>query len=258
MVALSTADDADTLPLSLSFRNATTPFLGAKFRQKWNKLAFIAVNQYHLHVLNSKIGLHMIRKWLAAALIACSFQAFSLQDIADLEASSSHYIRDDLFIFVHTGPGRNYRILGSIEAGTPITVLARDNDAEFTQITDPEGRKGWVESKFVSNTMSQAEQLPIISEKLAESQSSLQTLQSDNANLRQQLNDARQQVSKLTTTNDEQASQIIRLTAKVESANKDELVMWFTRGGLVAGIGILLGVMLTYLPKRKRRSSEWM
>jgi len=211
----------------------------------------------------------MIRKWLAAALIACSFQAFSLQDTADLEASSSHYIRDDLFIFMHTGPGRNYRfmhtgpgrnyrILGSIEAGTPITVLSRDNDAEFTQITDDEGRKGWVESKFVSNTMSQAEQLPIISEKLAESQSGLQAAQSENAKLRQQLNDARQKVSKLTTTNDEQASQIIRLTAKVESANKDELVTWFTRGGIVAGVGILLGVMLTYLPKRKRRNSEWM
>ena len=159
---------------------------------------------------------------------------------------------------MHTGPGRNYRILGSIEAGTPITVLARDNDAEFTQITDNEGREGWVESRFVSNTMSQAEQLPIISEKLAESQSALQTAQSENARLRQRLNDARQQVSKLTTTSEEQASEITRLTAKVDSANKDELVTWFTRGGMVAGVGILLGVMLTYLPKRKRRSSEWM
>jgi len=200
----------------------------------------------------------MIRKWLAAALIACSFQAFSLQDTADLEASSSHYIRDDLFIFMHTGPGRNYRILGSIEAGTPITVLSRDNDAEFTQITDNEGRSGWIESKFVSNTMSRAEQLPIISEKLAESQSGLQSAQSENAKLRQQLSEARQQVSRLTTTNDEQASQIIRLTAQVESASKDELVTWFTRGGMVAGIGILLGVLITYLPKRKRRNSEWM
>jgi SH3 domain protein len=27
---------------------------------------------------------------------------------------------------------------------------------------------------------------------------------------------------------------------------------------MVAGVGILLGVMLTYLPKRKRRNSEWM
>ncbi|CAI4172392.1 conserved hypothetical protein [Alteromonas macleodii] len=258
MVALGTAYDADTLPLSLTFRNAGAMKQDALIRQKWNKLAFIAVNQYHLHVLNSKIGLHMIRKWLAAALVACSFQAFSLQDTADLEASSSHYIRDDLFIFMHTGPGRNYRILGSIEAGTPITVLARDNDAEFTQITDNEGREGWVESRFVSNTMSQAEQLPIISEKLAESQSALQTAQSENARLRQRLNDARQQVSKLTTTSEEQASEITRLTAKVDSANKDELVTWFTRGGMVAGVGILLGVMLTYLPKRKRRNSDWM
>jgi len=200
----------------------------------------------------------MIRKWFAAALVVCSFQAFSLQDIAELDASSSHYIRDDLFVFMHAGAGRNYRILGSIEAGTPITVIDTDNDAEFTQVTDDEGRTGWVESRFVSNTMSQAEQLPIISERLAESQTALQSAQSENARLRQQLNEARQQVSTLTTTNDEQATQITRLSAKVESANKDELVMWFTRGGMVAGAGILLGVLLTYMPKRKRRSSEWM
>jgi SH3 domain protein len=46
MVALSTALDADTLPLSVTFR---------KLRQKWNKLAFMAVNQYHLYVLNSEL-----------------------------------------------------------------------------------------------------------------------------------------------------------------------------------------------------------
>lgn len=38
---------------------------------------------------------------------------------------------------------------------------------------------------------------------------------------------------------------------KVESVNKDELVMWFICGGLVVGIGILLGVMLIYLLKCK-------
>ena len=92
----------------------------------------------------------MIRKWLAVALFACSCQALALQESDTLEASSSHYIRDDLFIFLHTGPGRNYRILGSVEAGTPITVLDRDADAEFTQVTDDEGRKGWIESKYVT------------------------------------------------------------------------------------------------------------
>jgi SH3 domain protein len=200
----------------------------------------------------------MIRKWLAAALIACSFQAFSLQDTANLEASSSHYIKDDLFVFIHAGPGRNYRILGSINAGTPISVLETDSDAEFTQINDNEGRTGWVESRFISNTISQAELLPQLRTQLEDSQSNLQAVQSENARLRQQLNDARQQVSQLTTSNEEQSAELVRLNAKVESANKDEMVTWFTRGGMVAGAGILLGVLLTYLPKRKRRNSEWM
>ena len=200
----------------------------------------------------------MIRKWLAVALFTYSFQAVALQDIADLEASSSHYIKDDLFIFMHTGPSRNYRILGSIEAGTPITVLTQNNETEFTQITDNDGREGWVESKFISNTMSRAEQLPKIREQLAESQSALQASQSESARLRQQLNDARQQITQLSTENESQATAIVKLTSKVESANKDELVTWFTRGGLVAGGGILLGVLLTYFPKKRRRSSEWM
>ncbi len=200
----------------------------------------------------------MIRKWLAVALFTYSFQAVALQDIADLEASSSHYIKDDLFIFMHTGPSRNYRILGSIEAGTPITVLTQNNETEFTQITDNDGREGWVESKFISNTMSRAEQLPKIREQLAESQSALQASQSESDRLRQQLNDARQQITQLSTENESQATAIVKLTSKVESANKDELVTWFTRGGLVAGGGILLGVLLTYFPKRRRRSSEWM
>ena len=200
----------------------------------------------------------MIRKWLAAALIACSFQAFSLQNTVDLEASSSHYIRDDLFIFIHTGPSRNYRILGSVVAGTPITVLEENSETEFTQITDNEGRTGWVESRFVTSTMSQAEQLPKLREALTQTQDSLQTAQSENARMRQQLNDARQQVSELTTENESQANTIKRLTAQVDNADNEEMVMWFTRGGIVAGAGILLGVLLTFIPKRRRRNNEWM
>ena len=73
----------------------------------------------------------MLRKWLTIALIGLSIQVFaqedSIEESLQLEASSSNYIRDDLFVFLHTGAGRNYRILGSVAAGTPITVLDRNN-----------------------------------------------------------------------------------------------------------------------------------
>lgn len=200
----------------------------------------------------------MIRRWLSVALIAVSFQSFGLQDTADIEASSSHYIRDDLFAFLHAGPGRNYRILGSIEAGTPITLLDTNREEEFSQVKDDEGRTGWVETRYVSNTISMAEQLPLLSEQLADSQTSLQAVRNENTQLRQQLSEARQTVAQLTQQTEEQAREVTALSAKIERADQDELVRWFTRGGLVAGAGILLGVILTYLPKKRKRSDQWM
>ena len=63
----------------------------------------------------------MLRKWLTIALIGLSFQVFAqqqdpIEESLQEEASSSNYIRDDLFVFLHAGPGRNYRILGSVGA----------------------------------------------------------------------------------------------------------------------------------------------
>tara|TARA_E500000331_G_C17123440_1_gene654892 strand:+ start:352 stop:933 length:582 start_codon:yes stop_codon:yes gene_type:complete len=191
-------------------------------------------------------------------LIALSFQAFGLQDAPKMEPSSSHYIRDDLYVFMHTGPGRNYRILGSIEAGTPITILKNDRNAEFMQIREhTEDRTGWVESKFVSDEMSRAEQLPIISQKLADSQASQQGLQSENGRLKRQLSEARQKLTQLSSATDTQSREIKQLSTKLENQEKDEMIKWFTRGGMVAGAGILLGVILTYIPKKRGRSSEW-
>lgn len=200
----------------------------------------------------------MIRKWLAIALFACSFQALALQQDDTLEASSSHYIRDDLFIFIHAGPGRNYRILGSVDAGTPVTVLDSDSDTQYTQIIDDQDRTGWVESKFVTTKMSQAEQLPKLQEALTQSRLSLKSAQEENAQLRAQLDSAQKKVSQLSAETEQQRVDIIRLTTQVENADKDELVTWFTRGGMVAGAGILVGIFITYLPKKRNRGKEWM
>lgn len=204
----------------------------------------------------------MLRKWLTIALIGLSFHAFGQQDSIEeslqLNASSENYIRDDLFVFLHTGPGRNYRILGSIGAGAPITILDTDTDAEFTQVKDGEDRTGWVESRFVSDTMSRAEQLPLLTQRLADSEASVQGLQSENARLKQQLSTAQQELTSLKKSTGVQEREIKNLAEQLDAQSKDEMIKWFTWGGIVAGSGVLLGVILTFLPRKRRRNDEWM
>lgn len=198
----------------------------------------------------------MIRTWLTLTLFAMCFPVFAQQDSGEGTTTADHFIRDDLFVFLHAGPSREYRILGSIDAGTAIEVIERDGD--FTHVVDEESRDGWVESRYVSDTLPLSDQLPRLSQQLADSQSALAEAESESARLRQQLNDSRQQIAQLSTAVEEKDTQVASLTKKVERADQDELMTWFTRGGMVAGAGILLGVILAYMPKKRRRDNQWM
>ncbi|OOF20000.1 arylsulfatase, partial [Salinivibrio sp. IB574] len=77
-------------------------------------------------------------------------------------AMAENYISDELFTYMHSGPGTQYRIIGSVDAGDKITVLSRDRDAGYTQVVDSRGRKGWVKSDYVTTQPGLKERLPAL------------------------------------------------------------------------------------------------
>ncbi|MEW9798453.1 TIGR04211 family SH3 domain-containing protein [Alteromonas sp. CYL-A6] len=196
-----------------------------------------------------------MRTWLALAILLLPLPALSVQDTAAPADEPSHFVRDDLFIFMHAGPSREYRILGSVNAGTPLNVQERDGD--FTKVV-ADGRTGWVETRFISTTLPVSLQLPEINQQLADREVALQQASNSNAQLRQQLNDARQQIAELTSQAETQQQTIATLQQQVKREDKDELFTWFTRGGMVAGGGVVLGLLLSFLPRKRRRGGEWM
>lgn len=198
----------------------------------------------------------MIRQCMFFVLLLSSFYTYGLQDSpSELQRQ---YVREDLFIYLHTGPGRNYRIIGSIDAGTEISVMSQNSDSEFTQVTDDQGREGWIESRFVSNAAPSTLRVPALESALETSQNDAATLAAENTELRQRINQAEQQLSSINEQLQQQTAQVASLTASLEKADQDELIRWFTRGGMLAGASVLLGVLLTFIPKRRRRNSEWM
>jgi SH3 domain protein len=63
---------------------------------------------------------------LGLLLTATSFisQAQEAQTANSSDANSA-YIIDNLYTFMRSGAGKNYRLLGSVDAGTKLTVLSK-------------------------------------------------------------------------------------------------------------------------------------
>jgi SH3 domain protein len=167
-------------------------------------------------------------------------------------------ITDNLTVYMHTGSSRNYRIVGTIQAGTPVTVIDRTGDPEFIQIIDAQGRTGWVEGQYLSSEGSIREQLPNLIEQVASLNQQLSELREQHQQARSQGKALEQQNKRISAELKESQTIAASLQTEVDNADNSAMIEWFTRGGILAVICILLGILLTYLPKKRRRNDQWM
>ncbi|WP_340676800.1 TIGR04211 family SH3 domain-containing protein [Paraglaciecola sp.] len=168
------------------------------------------------------------------------------------------YISDDLFTFLHAGPGRNYRILGSVIAGTKVSMLQEDIDNQFVEVIDDKQRTGWIQSEFISKSRSVRELVPGLQQQLQEANTMIKQQSTDNDLLNQRIADLSSQNADLSRKFDEIASENSRITVELANHDQSAQIEWFTRGGIIAVISLLLGIILTYLPKKRRRNDNWM
>lgn len=71
-------------------------------------------------------------------LICLAALSFSITWAA--HAEDKRYISDELSTYVHSGPGNQYRIVGTLNAGEEVTLLSVNDSTNYGQIRDPKGR----------------------------------------------------------------------------------------------------------------------
>ncbi|WP_072680095.1 TIGR04211 family SH3 domain-containing protein [Arcobacter sp. LA11] len=180
--------------------------------------------------------------------------------------AATRYVSDDLFTYIHSGPGTKYKIVGSINSGERINVIK--TNAGFTQIKDSKGRNGWINSKYISRQPGLKERLPKLETKLAELNSQLNTAKDeankDKSSLEKNLDSYKNQVNELQNVNSKlneelQEVQTLNrsLNAKLDTQKNDLLMRWFTYGGMVAGGGLLIGLILPSLIPSRRKKTRW-
>ena len=172
-------------------------------------------------------------------------------------AEAANYISDDVFTFYHGGPSTEYRITGRIRSGTPVTVLSRDAKTDFLRIKTPSGKIGWISADKVSTGTSLANRFPKLEEQLKQNEGSLNSQAEEVSALKQQ----NQTLAQQNQGNAEKVSaleeQIVSLNRTINGMDESNLMRWFTYGGLVAFGGLILGLMIPYLPKRRKRHDTW-
>ena len=202
-----------------------------------------------------------MRKQIVLVFLCIASSLLSLQSMAQEPNDSEgeiRYISDDLFTYLHAGPGRNFRILGTVVAGTRVTLLQEDTEKNFVEIIDDKQRAGWVDADFISVSSSVRALVPGLQQQVEETEQTIQQQRVSNDLLHQQIADLTSQNTNLKTKLSDAEKENARMTQTLADYDQTAQMEWFTRGGIVAVISLLLGVILTYLPKKRRRNDNWM
>lgn len=181
---------------------------------------------------------------------------FSLTTQAQETETTKAYISDNLFIYMHAGAGTQFRILGSINAGKEIQ-LTGEKENGYTQVINAKGKLGWVENKFINNKQSLRDVIAQLNAQLAQNaeneQESLSVLTEANNEVIALNTDNKKLESTITALNEE--LRLVKNTIKAQS--NDELKQWFFNGAIVLGIGLLIGIFLPLLFKKKTKKPSW-
>lgn len=187
------------------------------------------------------------------ALFCLSISSFSF---AQESSYTDGYISDDLFIYMHAGPGTNYRILGTVIAGTQVKVTGESSN-DYSEVIDEKGRKTWVETKYVNDK-------PGIRFAVAELNSQLTNASSTESSLNTELERTKVVLSEVQEKNNQLTNQLTQLNnelsstkLQLKSQDVDIQKEWFFNGAIVLAIGLILGLLIPIVSSRKRKADTW-
>ena len=168
------------------------------------------------------------------------------------------FISDALFVYLHSGPSNQYRIVGTLNAGQSVTYLGEDADTGYAQVQFEDNKTGWLPKEYVTYTPGLVYQLEKLKSEYASHAETVQSLQQQRDNLNAQLSEAvaerNQALDQLAITNrsNEQLKQQLEQTQT--SIWQKPMVL----GSLILLAGLIFGLLLPLIVPKKRSNERWM
>lgn len=194
-------------------------------------------------------------------IVLSTFLALNVQ-------AADRFVSDQLFTYMHSGPSSQFRIIGSVNAGTAIKLLENNKGTGYSKIVDSRGRNGWIDTKFITKQTPASLRLPQVEKALKAAQAELKVIADKNQVV---LDTSEQTLAKQIKTNNQLIAQRQDLTEQMQALKTQNLqlqtrlnnqseeveMQWFIKGAGVIFAGIIIGLIVPNLPRRKKKNDPW-
>ena len=201
-----------------------------------------------------------MKKYLTA-LLGYLFVSLSTNVMAQTQ-----YVTENLNTYLRKGPGDQFKISGTIQAGDKVTLLDRKD--RYVLIRDSKNREAWILYSELTSTPSSKELTPQLQQKVEELTLKLNKIDSDwqqrTSEMQRRTEQANQQSNLLLDQNAQLKRELDILKSKnrdleamQDAQSREIMIQYFIYGGSVLGAGLLLGLIIPFLLPRRKRNSGW-
>ena len=200
-------------------------------------------------------------------LIAITLLTLTASTIA--HADEKRYVSDELNTWVRSGPGDNYRLAGTVNAGEEVTLLQTNDATQYGQVRDSNGRTAWIPLKELTATPSLRTRVPDLENQVKTLTDKLNNIDTTwnqrTAEMQKKVAQSDSVINGLKNENQKLKNELIVAQKKVNAANlqlddkqRTIIMQWFMYGGGVLGMGLLLGLVLPHIIPSRKRKDRWM
>ena len=184
-------------------------------------------------------------------------------------ADEKRYVSDELNTWVRSGPGDNYRLAGTVNAGEEVTLLQTNDATQYGQVRDSNGRTAWIPLKELTATPSLRTRVPDLENQVKTLTDKLNNIDTTwnqrTAEMQKKVAQSDSVINGLKNENQKLKNELIVAQKKVNAANlqlddkqRTIIMQWFMYGGGVLGMGLLLGLVLPHIIPSRKRKDRWM
>jgi len=244
-------------------------FIAGKYHLRLVEIQFYT---YYAYLNISSTGqLVKIKQLILASLLTL----ISLSSVA----KETRYISDDVSIFMHSGPGTQYRIIGTVKAGEAVTYLQTNAASKYTQIMTSKGKTAWIDGKSLSRQVSLKVRTPKLQAELAKTKDALAKINNKNSAAMAELTDANRdelagkeadiatqvnKIASLTAENTALTDEAVRLreeneqlSTRLDTKEEDEQHRFIMLGALILAAGLIAGLIIPSINFRKKKNNGW-